>query len=287
MTTPAQAYGHPDFVTDVPIQGPTDQGLREASCWFARNRVPKDPACVDCGNGPVPSWARHSLCPANRGPGSGIGEAISLGGRGVLGFAFGAAGSPEVYSTLTLDQQSWVAAALSHLNDNIVKSSGTSCPGWAPAIGPASSCFQAWYNGNYAAPNGPANPLRTDGVFDEDTLCALLGITNSYPLDFINVFPDPAKQHCQGGAAVVQPPPAPVSPAPISPAPAPVSPPPPVAPAPATPPLVAPSPAAIAAKSGVNVLGVNLSKGEIIGIGAGVAAVGGLIYAGTRGRRKK
>src|SRR5262249_31799998 len=35
--TPAQAYGSPDFVTDVPVQGPTDEGLRAQACWWVQN----------------------------------------------------------------------------------------------------------------------------------------------------------------------------------------------------------------------------------------------------------
>jgi len=287
MTTPAQAYGHPDFVTDVATQGPTDPTMRAGSCWFAQNRVPHDPACVDCGGGLIPPWAKTS----HRGGMPGL-SGISFGGRGVLGFAFGAAGSPDIYASLTADQQSWIGAALSKLNDKIVQTTGTTCPGWAPAIGPASKCFQSWYNMSYGPPVGPANPLRTDGVFDEDTLCALLGITGAYPTDFPTAFPDPTKQHCQGAAAVVVPPEPPAAPAPtpatpVAPAPAATAPVAPATPVPAAaePALVAPSPAAIAAKGGVNVFGHHFTTGEAIGIGAGVVVLGGLIYAGTRKRK--
>lgn len=288
MTTPAQAYGHPDFVTDVPIQGPTDQGLREASCRFAQTKVPKKPSCVDCGDGPVPVWTRNSLCPGtNQGQGSGIAGlgGISYGGRAVAGFAIGKAGDPDVFAALSPDQQNWIMAALSQLNDRIVQTTGSSCPTWGLTIGAATNCFQVWYTANYAPPNGPANPLRLDGVFDEDTLCALLGITGSYPLDFINVFPDPAKQHCQGPAAVVPPPP-PVAPPP-APAVAPVAPAPPAPPAPTPAAPVAPAaiipPAPTTPAATTKILGMNLTKGEMIGAGAvGVVAIGGILYAVTR-----
>ena len=46
MTTPAQASGHQNFVTDVPVQGPTDEGIRAASCHFAAT-LPARPPCVE------------------------------------------------------------------------------------------------------------------------------------------------------------------------------------------------------------------------------------------------
>jgi len=86
--TPAQAYGHPDFVTDVPIQGPTDEGMRRLACCWARTRLPQKPACVDC-EGPTPMWTRHSLCLGNRLTNSGLGESIALGGSPSWGFSLG------------------------------------------------------------------------------------------------------------------------------------------------------------------------------------------------------
>jgi peptidoglycan hydrolase-like protein with peptidoglycan-binding domain len=61
--TPAQATGQYDFVTDVPVQGPTDEGLRAASCWYAQNMTPQTPPCApraDC-TGPIPQWTRRNL----------------------------------------------------------------------------------------------------------------------------------------------------------------------------------------------------------------------------------
>jgi len=247
--TPAQAAGHPgSFVVDVPVQGPTDEGIRAADCWHAQNRLPAQPACVDCG-GPIPMWAQHSLCPGNRLTNSGIGalgESVSFGGRYVAGFALEDPGDPSIWSSLSADQQQWVQNALISLNDHIVKATGTSCPTWAPSIDKATGCFQLYYNANYAAPKAPGRSMRTDGVLDEDTLCALVMVTGLHAADFPTPFPDPQKKHCQ------------------------VAPPPPPPPTPGE-------------KKG-------LSTGAIIGIGAaGVAVVGGVIYAATRkggGRRR-
>jgi hypothetical protein len=253
--TPAQASGHPNFVTDVPVQGPTDEGMRAADCWQAQNRLPAKPACVDC-DGPIPAWART----ADVG--------ISFGGVGVRGFALGAAGDPEIYSKLTADQQAWVGAAFSKLNDLIVQKTGTKCSSWAPAIGPASTCFQGWYN---AAPEGRAAPLRTDGVFDESTLCALLKIVGSDPTNFPASFPDPTKQHCQPATAPAPAPAAAAAPAPTAPTPTP-----PAAAAPAAITSAAPAPAK------------GFSTGAKIGIGAvGAATLGGIIYAASRKRNPK
>lgn len=91
--TPAQVSGNYDFVNDVPIQGPTDPGMRAASCWWTQNVLPvKDPACVDC-KGPVPTWARNPSAwgggPAEyTGNGYPCGwgkEMVRYGDRGMIG----------------------------------------------------------------------------------------------------------------------------------------------------------------------------------------------------------
>ena len=71
--TPAQAYGHPNFVDDVPIQGPTDEGMRRLACCYSRS-LPQKPPCVDC-EGPLPMWTHQSLS-IPRGPFSGLGDAV-------------------------------------------------------------------------------------------------------------------------------------------------------------------------------------------------------------------
>ena len=184
MTTPAQAYGHPDFVTDVPVQGPTDPGIRAADCWFAQNRLPAKPACVDC-NGPVPAWARTKGL-----LGEGLMETISFGGKGALGFALSGPADPA--AALTDAQKTWVQASLYLLNSKIMAASGTSCPTWVdPGVnmGAAVNCFQVWYNANYGPPKAPGRALRTDGVVDADTLASIQMIAGLHAADFNVPFP--------------------------------------------------------------------------------------------------
>jgi hypothetical protein len=191
--TPAQASGHPNFVTDVPVQGPTDEGLRAADCWWVQNRLPKNPACVDC-EGPIPQWARNTLCPGNRLTNSGLGEnmfneKISYGSPRNRNFALAAAGDPEIWTGLTSEQQQWVMNTLVTLNNLIVQTTGTTCPTFGPSVTAAGGCFQAWYNTNYLPLNPQAVELRTDGVFDQDTLDALRLIAALDPSSFPEPFP--------------------------------------------------------------------------------------------------
>ncbi len=202
--TPAQADPSVNnFVTDVATQGPTDEGMRAADCWFVQHVIPARPACVDC-EGPIPMWAQQSLS-AVRGESAGIGERISFGGNTVLGFGIGAMGDPEIWTKLSTEQQTWVVSTLTKLNELIVKSTGTTCPTWGPSIIAAGGCFQGWYNANYLPLNPAAIQLRTDGVFDEDTLCALIVQAAINPPEFPAAFPDPAKRYCQVPAAALVP----------------------------------------------------------------------------------
>lgn len=267
--TPAQAYGHPNFVVDVPVQGPTDEGMRAGSCWWAQNRLPARPHCVDCqekGNVMVPGWSRSSMAC----PGCGmLGESVLFGGKAAYGFALAQA-APDVFDSLNAAQQIWVRDALVMLNTFISSTTGSSCPVWQdPRTNPlngAAMCFQQWYN-SIASSQGIA-PIRTDGVFDEATLCALSMATNVWhSADFTQAFPDPMGQHCQAAA-----PPAP-APGP-TPAPTDITP----TPTPGT-------PTAAGAQKG-------LSTGAMVGIGvAGAAALGSIIYVATRksggGRRRR
>lgn len=141
-------------------------------------------------------WAQQSLSPV-RGESAGIGEQISFGGNAVLGFGIGAMGAPEIWTKLSADQQAWVVGALTKLNDLIIKTTGTTCPTWGPSITAAGGCFQGWYNANYLPLNPQAIQLRTDGVFDEDTMCALIMQAALNPPEFPTPFPDPAKRYCQ------------------------------------------------------------------------------------------
>jgi len=156
-----------------------------------------------------------------------LGEQVSLGGARARGFALAAAGDPEVWTKLTAEQQKWVVDTLVKLNDQIVKTTGSTCPTWAPSIDRASGCFQPWYNGMYVGSPGFVK-LRTDGVFDADTLQALITTALIHQADFPASFPGQLPT---------------------------------------------------AAKKG-------LSTGAMVGIGAGVAAAGGLLYAATRGGSK-
>lgn len=132
-------------------------------------------------------WTRQALSVGGRANFAGIGEQISFGGHGALGFAVGAAGDPDVWSNLTPDQQKWITDTLVRLNTLITTTTNTKCLTWAPAITPASQCFQMWFNSvNQGA---PIKFLRTDGVFDQDTLDALITTTQVHAKDFPAPFP--------------------------------------------------------------------------------------------------
>jgi hypothetical protein len=184
-----------------------------------------------------------------------LGESISFGGVGALGFAIGAPGDPTIWSSLDDSQKQWVTSTLNKLNDVIIAKSGTHCPGWPAdlvpgndsAVAPALACFQMWWNANRASPNGPGKPLRGDGILDQDTLCALITIQQLDPSNFAVTFPDHGKNFCMPSA-------------PIQPT---------------------PSPSPAAEKKG-------LSTGAMVGIGvAGAAVFGGIIYAATRPRYRR
>lgn len=117
---------------------------------------------------------------------------ISYGGQRVAGFALAAAGDPVIWQDLSNVQQTWVMDTLIKLNDKIVAATGTTCPTWATDIESASACFQAWWNANNISPT----KLRTDGWFDEDTLCALITMAGLDKASFPTLFPDPNKDYC-------------------------------------------------------------------------------------------
>jgi hypothetical protein len=275
--TPAQAYGHPDFVTDVPIQGPTDEGIRAADCWWTQNVLPqprsaggKGPACVDC-HGPVPMWANNPTAwnggPAEYGGNGGpncFGERLQHNGRYVAGFALDAAGDSA--ATLTSDQQTWVANTLMVLNQKIVAATGTNCLSWQDPVSgnpvernaAAIGCFQSWANAN------GKGSLRTDGVLDQDTLKLLVQTAQAHAGDFPTMFPT--------APAVPEPPPAPAAPA------APVAPAAPAAPPPPEPPPVDNSGAVVEA---------GMTKNAKLALGiASAIVVGGVVYTATRRRKK-
>lgn len=169
--TPAQASGQSNFVTDWPVQGPTDPGIREADCRFAQTLpTPADAPCVDC-KGPIPMWAQTKGL---------LGEQVSFGGRRTRAFALAAAGDPDVWDKLSPGQQSWLAGVKQKLNDLIVQTTGTKCATWGPNVtsAGATKCFQTWYN------SFGLTQLRTDGVLDQDTLSAFIETAQAHPTDF-------------------------------------------------------------------------------------------------------
>jgi hypothetical protein len=196
--TPAQAanmmrnagtYG--DWVTDVPIQGPTDPGIRAADCWWKKNVI--DRAVTDEQGAMVPRWTQHSLCVDGRpcvGM-AGVGELISRGGVrvGALGQSPPAAApaAPGLWSDLSAAESQWVAVTLVQLNALILKAGNKPCATWpanpTTAMPAAVGCFQGWFNTNG---NGS---LRTDGVLDRATLCSLVAVTKQHATDFPTPYP--------------------------------------------------------------------------------------------------
>jgi hypothetical protein len=136
-------------------------------------------------------WTRQSLSTV-RGESSGIGERVSLGGRVVGGFSLAAAGDPDIFMGLTQPQKDWVLQSLTVLDAMIVKTTGTKCEPGLTAIFPRTKCFQAWFNENMKGFTGADSKpvvLRTDGVFDQQTLDALRTSVALFPQDFKTPFP--------------------------------------------------------------------------------------------------
>ena len=182
--TPAQASGHPNFVTDWPVQGPTDPGIRAADCLFAQTKLPtpQQAACVDC-KGPIPMWTQSKGL---------LGEQIAFGGARARGFSLAAAGDPDAWVQLNTAQQQWVSNALVTLDAKIRKATGTTCPMFGPNITGAATCFQNWFNSaklGLTKRDGTPLVLRTDGVFDQDTLDALRTVAALNAKDFPTPFP--------------------------------------------------------------------------------------------------
>jgi hypothetical protein len=130
-------------------------------------------------------WARTTLSPGNRLTNSGIGERLTFGVAGPA--------DPSVWERLTRAQQEWVAASLIKLNALIVQTTKTTCPTFGPTITAAGGCFQQWFNsttkGAMTKADGSKLVLRTDGVFDQDTLDALITITGLHGKDFQVPYP--------------------------------------------------------------------------------------------------
>lgn len=223
--TPAQAakimhdngtYG--DWVTDVPIQGPTDPGIRAADCWWKKNVIER--AVTDHQGAMVPRWTQQSLCVGGRpcvGT-AGVGETISRGGVrigalaaaapdpattedpnhpgiSIAGYAAWLAKNkttppPGIWSKLSDVESVWVSTTLTQLNALILKAGNKPCATWpadlkagAAAMTAAVACFQGWYT-----TNGKPG-LRTDGTLDHATLCAILAVTQQHAADFPTPYP--------------------------------------------------------------------------------------------------
>jgi hypothetical protein len=123
---------------------------------------------------------------------------LSFNGSLARGFGIGSPGDPEIYTKLSTEQQQWVSETLGRLNGLIVSTTGSTCPTWAPEISRASGCFQNWFNTVNAS--APIKKLRTDGVFDQDTLDALIVTTQIHSNDFPN--PYPSKKKLSTGAMI-------------------------------------------------------------------------------------
>lgn len=211
----------------------------------------------------------------NGGPNC-FGERLQHNGRYVAGFALDAAGDPA--ATLTGDQQGWVFSALAMLNRQITATTGTNCSSWQEPganLAAAVGCFQSWANAN------GKGPVRSDGVLDEDTLCALIATTVAHAADFQTPFPDPSGQRCYGGAAPSAP--STPSPAPATPA-VPATPAAPVASKAAA--IPEPPPVAAPGEKGLREKLSGLSLHEKIALGiASAVVVGGAVYTATRKKR--
>jgi len=174
-------YG--DWIDDVPIQGPTDRDIRKADCWWKDNVLDK---ATDNAGRIVPQWTQNSLCIGNRFMSSGIGGIGETVRRsGTLGQAPAAAAGPGI--KLSDAEAQWVLSTLTQLNALILKAGSKPCATWpsdpTKAQPAAVACFQGWFNTN-------VNPgLRTDGMLDRDTLCALLTVTRQHATDFPTPYP--------------------------------------------------------------------------------------------------
>ena len=101
---------------------------------------------------------------------------------------FGIHGAADAPVPLSDAQGAWVQGALTALNMGHEA---------APTIG----AFQTWWNATYVGVGRPAKPLRTDGVLDEDTLCALQTVLPAGAPQF----PDPTGQFCKSASLAQHP----------------------------------------------------------------------------------
>lgn len=139
-------------------------------------------------------WAKQSLSTGARGNYSGIGERLAFGGVSGLRFGLAAASDPEIWTKISPAQQQWVTDTIVKLDSQIRSSTGTGCPTWNQSnISSITGCFQVWFNANYGGKftgaNGAPIALRSDGVFDQQTLDALRTVVGLNPKDFPTPYP--------------------------------------------------------------------------------------------------
>jgi hypothetical protein len=108
-----------------------------------------------------------------------------------IGLALHGVNDPPVDKRLSIAQLAWVQNTLLTFGKN------KQCSTWADPtvnLSAAVGCFQSFWNSEKE--HLPVVSLRTDGVLDEDTLCALaLAVKLEDPSG--TQFPDPQGQFCQ------------------------------------------------------------------------------------------
>ena len=206
--TPAQAanimhnagtYG--DWVDDVPIQGPTDRGIRKADCWWKDNVLDK---VTDNQGAVVPRWTQHTLCIGNRLVESGIGG-LGDAVQAPTAAATAAPAPPGLWSKLSAAQSQWVVSALTQVNALVLKAGSKPCATWptnvTTSLPAAVACFQGWLNSQDPKPD---KLLRTDGTLDDATLCWLVELTRQHASDFPTPYPgDAGKSPCEFGLSTL------------------------------------------------------------------------------------
>lgn len=163
-TTATDPTRFPDCAPGDEPQGPTDEGVRCASCWNVNNLLPS--GAVQPGSG-------------------GFMDGIMRGGRRVHGFDGQLADAPDPFDGLTAAQQQWVLSALVDWLNN-TPSGCAALPSGSQVTVPtnrvlAVMCFQAWWNTGAVLRDGTTklNPQNLTiaygqaGVFTQDTLGAL------------------------------------------------------------------------------------------------------------------
>ena len=128
-------------------------------------------------------------------------ETISFGGRPVAGFGalgdgYGLSGS-DIFGALNDSQKTWLISVMQSLEGARRDAGTAACPQW-PQTFQTSADFQAAVACTQAWLNAGGNSIRTDGVLDEQTLCAIIVEGYKMPIYAQNKFPDPSGTYCKG-----------------------------------------------------------------------------------------